>query len=162
MHHGTTTRFILSRLSKPLEVTFSIRQGDPISMLLYIIYMEPFLLSVRRQVSGIRVGGFMQIDEDYADDVEILVDKDEDIVLVDEIFKKFELCSGAKLSRSNKSKILGLGIWQNRTNWPFPWLRTEEELKVFGVFIRRSFGETLQRNWSDLVGKFRGISVQEY
>ena len=159
MHHNTTTRFILNSLTCPLEVTFSIRQGDPISMLLYIIYMEPFLLCLKRRLSGIQMGGFVQIDEDYADDVEVMVESDDDIVLANEIFKKFEACSGAKLSRSKKSKIFGLGTWHDRTNWPLQWIRTENELKVFGIFIKKNFAETLEKNWPELINKFRGTII---
>ena len=42
MHSGVTTRFILNKLTAPICLTFCIRQGDPLAMLLYIIYMEPF------------------------------------------------------------------------------------------------------------------------
>ena len=37
LHEGATTRFILGFLTDPISVLFSIRQGDPLSMLLYII-----------------------------------------------------------------------------------------------------------------------------
>ena len=37
LHEGATTRFILGFLTNPIKVLFSIRQGDPLSMLLYII-----------------------------------------------------------------------------------------------------------------------------
>ena len=40
MHSSITTRFILSKLTNPIKLTFSIRQGDAIAMFLYIVYME--------------------------------------------------------------------------------------------------------------------------
>ena len=48
LHVGAKTRFILQFLSKAIEVNFSIRQGDPLAMLLYIIYIEPLLLYLER------------------------------------------------------------------------------------------------------------------
>ena len=45
MHNGAQTRFILgSGLSEAIMLTFSIRQGDPLAMLLYILYAEPLLV----------------------------------------------------------------------------------------------------------------------
>ena len=37
LHEGATTRFLLNFLTDPINVLFSTRQGDPLSMLLYII-----------------------------------------------------------------------------------------------------------------------------
>ena len=37
LHEGATTSFLLSFLTNPIKVLFSIRQGDPLSMLLYIV-----------------------------------------------------------------------------------------------------------------------------
>ena len=35
-HEGASTRFILSGLTRAIELLFSIRQRDPLAMLLYI------------------------------------------------------------------------------------------------------------------------------
>ena len=53
LHEGATTRFILRFLTDPIKVLFSIRQGDPLSMLLYIIYIEPLLMMMRRKTRGL-------------------------------------------------------------------------------------------------------------
>ena len=63
MHVGSTTRFILHNLTQSIMLTFSIRQGDPLAMMLYIVYMEPFLLSLGQICTGIRVADFNQLDE---------------------------------------------------------------------------------------------------
>ena len=39
LHEGATTCFLLNFLTDPMKVLFSIRQGDPLSMILYIIYI---------------------------------------------------------------------------------------------------------------------------
>ena len=51
LHHGAQTRFILKELSDIIDVSFSIRQGDSIAMLLFIIYIEPFLLFLQRTLT---------------------------------------------------------------------------------------------------------------
>ena len=157
MHSGISTRFILNGLTAAIYLTFSIRQGDPIAMLLYLIYMEPFLLSLKKICTGVRVADFSQVDEDYADDIELVVEKEEEFILVDQLFSRFERCSGAVLSRSEKSKVMGLGGWRGRTTWPLPWLRTMEELKVLGFQILPTFDESLHRNWTVLVETFKRV-----
>ena len=47
MHAGASTCFILEALSHAIEISFSIRQGDPIAMILYIIYVEPLLHALK-------------------------------------------------------------------------------------------------------------------
>ena len=72
LHVGAKTRFILQFLTKPVEVSFSIRQGDPLAMILYIIYIEPLLLYLEKVLVGIRVAGVPQCIEAYCDDVNVL------------------------------------------------------------------------------------------
>lgn len=155
MHSGVTTRFILNKLTAPICLTFSIRQGDPIAMLLYIIYMEPFLMKLGQVCSGVRLAGLKQLDEDYADDTEVLVEDDADFQRIDELFIKFERVSGALLSRSEKSKVLGLGGWRDRQVWPLPWLKVVQEIKVFGFQILSNYQDILDRNWSCLIEDIR-------
>ena len=47
----------------------------------------------------------------------LFIEKEEDMVINDRIFQKFENFSGPILSRSTKSKILGMGGYQGRQNW---------------------------------------------
>ena len=47
--------------------------------------------------------------EAYVDDVTAVVTKDEEFLAVDNIFCMFKGLSGAILSRSDKSKVMGLG-----------------------------------------------------
>ena len=57
LHEGATTRFIISGLTRVIKLLFSIRQGDPIAMLLYIIYIEPLLLALEKRMTGLKVAG---------------------------------------------------------------------------------------------------------
>ena len=67
------------------------------------------------------------------------------MLIIEEVFVKFENISGALLSRSWKSKIMGLGKWRNRIEWPLPWLRVETKLKIFGFQIGPTFKITLEK-----------------
>ena len=57
-HKDITTRFILNGLTEEIFLTFSFRQGDAISMLLYLIYIEPLLVKLGRLLRGFRMPDF--------------------------------------------------------------------------------------------------------
>ena len=76
------------------------------------------------------MSSFVQKDDDYCDDLNFLSESDDDLVTIEDVFVKFENISGAILSRSWKSKVMGLGHWKNREHWPLPWLKTKAELSV--------------------------------
>ena len=91
--------------------------------------------------------------EAYVDEVEAVVGSDVDILLVDQIVDRFEEVSGAKLNRSSKSVILGLGGWRDREIWPLPWVKTVRSHKVFGIVLTASYQELLHLNWDEQVRK---------
>ena len=98
MHAGAQTRFILASLSAAIDVNFSIRQGDPIAMILYILYIEPFLLYLETDLVGLQIVGISQILEAYCDDVNVMTDNLDDLVKVNTAVIEFEAISGAIIS----------------------------------------------------------------
>ena len=157
LHEGATTSFLLSFLTNPIKVLFSIRQGDPLSMLLYIIYIEPLLLKIHRETVGLQLATVVQKDEDYCDDLNFLSESEEDLKIIENIFVKFEDVSGAILSRSSKSKVMGLGAWKDRVVWPLQWLQPKSELKIFGFQITPVYKTTLERCWETCFAGFHKL-----
>ena len=150
LHEGATTCFILDSLTASILVSFSIRQGDPLAMLLYIIYIEPLLNMLERKLTGLQLrrridamGGL----EAYCDDINIVTNNLNDFNIMDVEVSKFERLSGAILSRSRKSKVMGFGGWRDKRDWPIPWLSVEKTIKVFGIFIADNYNEMLRVNW---------------
>ena len=148
LHSGAEAVFLLSQLSRSVPITFSVRQGDPLAMLLYIIQLEPFLWTLHRALPGLDVAGIVELAFAYVDDVDILGDDDEDIVMADGICRLFEQMSGAILNRNRKSAILGFGTWAGRQIWPLSWLHAPPALKVFGVTFASSYRETVALSWA--------------
>ena len=157
LHNGATTRLILpTGLSREIAVTFSFRQGDPIALNLYILQHEPFLRVMRNNCSGLTITNFRQLDVDFCDDIENMSSDVHDLVLFDEIMKKYEAISGAILSRNEKSKVMGLGAWKGKTDWPeeVSWIKTVEEMKIFGLTICPLYQNTLKKTWENVVRGF--------
>ena len=162
LHSGARTRFILAKLTDPIDVAFSIRQGDPLAMLLYIIYVEPLLVYIEKRIScrALQVlppQGFQPqkgATESYCDDINVMTTNEQDLCIVDEGVRKFEVVSGAILSRNRKCKILGVGRWSRKNSWALDYVQTAKEIKVFGIFLLNSYVDTLKRNWDFRFRKF--------
>ena len=155
LHQGARTRFILDFLTKDIAVSFSVRQGDPLSMFLYVIYVEPFLVMLEKNLRGLMVGNIRQVLEAFCDDINIFVQDENDMAVLGKIVENFENVSGAILSRNKKCLVLGLGKWKHRTNWSLDYLLPVNEIKVFGIWIKDNYRDLVARNWEYRLEKFR-------
>ena len=91
LHKDAQTRFLLCTLTDSIDVTFFIRQGDPISMILFIIFIEPFLRFLEKNLAGLHVCGIHQVVEAFCDDVNVFTNNDDDLRKVDMAVTKFEV-----------------------------------------------------------------------
>ena len=87
--------------------------------------------------TGLTITNFKQIDKSYCDDVQTMSNDISDLVKFDEVMQKFESTSGAILSRNNKSKVMGVGLWKSKQDWPeqVRWMKVVTEMKIFGFTI---------------------------
>ena len=103
-------------MSRSFEVSRGIRQGCPISALLYIIAAEIMAENIRNNnnIRGIRIGRSKEIKlTQMADDTTIFLESENIIpILLNEI-KRFSEVSGLVL---NKTKTKGLLLGKNRRN----------------------------------------------
>jgi len=89
LHRGALASFLLFNIYSVVAILFSIRQGDPLAALLFIIYLEPFLVRLEAVLSGLRVAN---IREAYMDNVQALGDDLQDILRVDPNLPRFRGC----------------------------------------------------------------------
>jgi len=155
LHDGAQATFLLGRHSRPVPILFSVRQGDPLAMLLFLIQIEPLLSTLLHQLPAISVGAAMESVFAYVDDVDIMGQSEADLLLVDTICRQFEAMSGAILNRNRKSAVLGLGAWAGRHEWPLQWLASPPTLKVFGVNFAASLHDTTVASWDAAIARFQ-------
>ncbi len=159
LHDGATATFLLHRHSPPIPITFSVRQGDPIAMLLFVIQIEPLLAALLAALPPVQVGDAMESVFAYVDDVDIVAQSEEALGIINDICSRFEKMSGAILNRNRKSAILGLGSWAGRQNWPLPWLNSPPTLRVFGVEFAATARATSSASWNAAIARFRAAIV---
>jgi hypothetical protein len=132
LHREATASFLLHCITPAVLITFAIRQGDSIAMLLYNIQLQPYFLRLEKVLPGVAFPDFEE--------------------------RQFEDISGAILNRLHETAILGLGGWAGRREWLLEWVSTPQQLKTFGVTYAPILGSTVSLSWEDcLAGVQRAI-----
>ena len=147
-------------LSRSFNPTRGVRQGCPLSPLLYVLFVEPFAAAVR---SSIEVKGFSlpgsQIQcklLQYADDATATVSDLKSVTSILRIADRFGEASGSRLNH-DKTKGLWIGAWGSRSDQfaTIPW--TNQSLKINGVLLGNI--DMAHENWTILLQKFKASLV---
>ena len=135
-------------LSPFFSLSRGVRQGWPLSPLLYVLVSEVLALNIHcnPRISGLSLPDSPPVSpiSQYPDDTSVIVSSDDAIKATFETYDLYEKASGSKLNRS-KSKGLWLGSWRGRTNPPRTLDWSSAKLKVLGVFI--GVGDLIEDNW---------------
>ena len=144
------------RRSRVFAIERSVRQGCPLSPLLYVLAFEPLLRRLRDEgtnpaLRGVPFAGPLSARVfAFPDDITVFVSHRLDIKAVKKAVGEYERIAGAKVN-FDKSKGLRLGAWtgSNTLPGPFPW--SDGPVHILGV----SFGLDLQLewNWSEVQAK---------
>ena len=150
-------------LSDPFPINKSVRQGCPLSMLLFIIYQEVFYRMIKRKLSNYVLklpNELHMLLLGYADDTLMFITCDEALVECLKIIHEYENASGALLNRG-KTSILGLSNWKNRVSWSVNGLNvSSDNCKILGIYHSNSYQKSLDLNWKVIensINKIIGI-----
>ena len=141
--------FVNGYISPAFFPSRGVRQGCPLSPLLYVLTMEVLACSVRASpiVKGITLPGVstrLPVLSLFADDVSVIVSSVEAMEEVFHTYARFEKGTGSKLNL-NKCEGLWLGGWRGRPDSPVPFQWTSNKIKVLGTFIGN--GCLVEANW---------------
>ena len=107
-----------------------VRQGCPLSPLIFDIGIEPLARALRKRLRGIDLGDHNSKVSLYADDTEILAKDSEDLETARLTLTEFESQSAMKVNVT-KSSILDLGKeWIPRGSWGIPCVNMDRYLGI--------------------------------
>uniref|UniRef100_W5LWH6 Reverse transcriptase domain-containing protein n=1 Tax=Lepisosteus oculatus TaxID=7918 RepID=W5LWH6_LEPOC len=145
------------RLGGAIPIKCGVRQGCPLSPLLYVLYIEPFLERIRRDpdISGVVVPGSKGLQAKiaaYAEDITLFLSTNESLRKVLEIVYYFAAGMGSMLNQS-KSMIKYFGTWKNRSDVVGGLTATAGPVKVLRIQFH---GENTARlNWEERLVKVK-------
>ena len=126
-----------------------VRQGCPLSPLLYVLSIEVLAANLRAHpdIVGLSLPGIpspLPVLSLYADDTSVIVTSDRATSAVFDVYADFEAGTGAKLNLG-KCEGLWLGAWRNHLDSPVSISWNSVKIKTLGVFI--GFGNLDEANW---------------
>ena len=140
-------------LGGPFSISRGVRQGCPLSPLLYILAAEPFSRAIQESPD---IVGFPLPNGDtvkilqYADDTTCFVMDDASLLALLNICDRFANATGAKLNL-DKTEGLLFGSWKTRTTMPIPLKWTDKHLILLGCRV----GNDVLPDWDILLTKFK-------
>ena len=153
----TSQIMVNGNLSNAVNVRCGVRQGCPLSPLLFICGIEPLAQVLRRDqwISGLKIPGSWGLTAKcvfYMDDVNILCTDRPSIDRTLDRTDWFGVASGAKLNR-DKTEVQFDGPWGPPEMTGLPLTRTADNIRVLGVkFDRLGTGSG---NWEGILNKTR-------
>ena len=146
---ATSSVHINGYISGPIPINCSIRQGCPMSMLLYALCLNPLLTLLNEKVARLQIGrnGRRIVAVAYADDVTLCVTSPKDLPIIKDIIRTFEKASGARLN-SHKSKALAIAGW-DATNTGLG-IDFQPSIKILGITFTSTIARSAQLCWEPM------------
>ena len=135
--NATSVLSINGFFSEQIPLKRGVRQGCPLSSLLYVLVIEVFAIQLRLNpnIVGFKVGGEKIVSAHYMDDTTIIIKQNR---CFKEVIKEIELYEEASNAKVNYEKTKGLwvGSWKGRRTSPINNIKwTSGDVENLGVYF---------------------------
>ncbi len=143
-------------LSKDVKLGRGVRQGCPLSALLFVLIVEILAINIRNNQN---INGFNCQDKEikvslYADDSTLLLNDFKSMSNAIDTIVDFSKVAGPKLNVEKTEGIL-LGPFKNTRNSFKGVTFTNHAIRCLGIYIGHDQAECYQRNWEDKIEKIQ-------
>jgi hypothetical protein len=151
---ATSSAQINGYISGPVPIISSIRQGCPLSMLLFALCLDPLLRRIdegltrcrpKRRESHLAVIA-------YADDITIILRSLQEVQVIQEAIRTYEAAAGAVLN-IQKSKAMALRTWNTAT--PVMGIDYHNELRILGIYFATTIRASARASWAHVTRNIR-------
>ena len=143
--------------SKLFYLERGVRQGCPLSGILFIIAMELLVQSIGRSndIKGIYIQGNEEVKlTQYADDTTAILADVESVSNLFELLSLFEKCSGLKINQA-KSEMLWLGSMRHRRDAVCNLQISDDPVYALGVHFTYNTELSYKKNFFDKLGSLK-------
>ena len=139
----------------PIPLERGIRQGCPLALYLYIIYINPLIRKLEADLHGVETQFCKYALSAYVDDVTVYTGKDGDFKKLENALIEFGKITNAKINQQ-KTIVMGLGGYKNQIEWPIDWLKSSENIELLGIKWEKTIKRTITVNENELSNKVNG------
>ena len=140
-----------------IKIKRGVRQGCPLSALLYVLCAEVLTTNIRNNVN---IKGYILRNKKehkesmYADDLKVCVTTENSITELFKLFDKYEKATNSKINK-DKTEALWLGNWMGRTDKPLNLKWTSGEVNFTGIYVGNNRSLASQRTFDGVVEKMK-------
>ena len=146
-------------ISKKQKMYRGIRQGCPLSALLFIIVVEILGIQIRnnKRIKGFSFGQREYKISQYADDGILLVQDEESILQALKTVNEFSDVAGPNL---NMDKVEGIWLGPLKNSMPKNYANiswTQEPVRCLGIYVGHNIEKCYELNWSNKLQKIKNM-----
>lgn len=144
--NGTTRILFNGFLTSDIKIESSVRQGCPLSMVLFVLYIEPLIRKSAHNVRGVLISGkFIQVLA-YADGLVMFLRDDAEFDLIFQIINSYAKISCIKLNMEKSSFIRINNVKSGPQQF-----KEVIEIKVLGIFLAGHWPSIIKNNFNKLI-----------
>lgn len=135
-----------------IKIQRAVRQGCPLSMILFVLYLEPLIRQIYSMITGVLISNkFLKVLA-YADDVIVVIKNDEEFDTLMKILTDYGKISGIKLNKT-KSSFIRL----NNCKLGPQQIPEKEKFKVLGMVVANNWNKMTVLNYDSIIQSIKGI-----
>jgi hypothetical protein len=158
---ATASAQINGHMAGPIPICSGVKQGRPLSMVLYAFCLHPLLLSLGAALPAFPLGPGRHCSPviAYADDITVFVTQPADFSKIRHSIRCFELATGARLN-AWKSKALEVSTWTAQPT--ILGIDFSELATILGMTFRHTIARSISDSWSAVICAVQAQAQKAY
>lgn len=143
-------------ITQPIPIRSGIRQGCPLSMLLYIIGAEILnkMIKQHKNITAYKIGSEKITLQQYADDTSFILNTPNQIEYIYEVLQKYELISGLCINKEKTEALIINDEDKNYIRDKYPEIKITDNIKLLGIHFNK---DMKPMSWDSVIYHIKSI-----